>query len=72
MTAREIVGKTDSARAWTVRLGCGHTVTVPWGAAPPFGMALIVQHQETCSEEWVDRSGETAWVSRLSAGAVFR
>jgi hypothetical protein len=72
MTAREPVEKTDSARAWTVRLDCGHTVTVPWGAAPPFGMALIVHHQETCSGEWVDRSGESAWVPRMPAGVAIR
>jgi hypothetical protein len=68
----ETVGKTDSAREWSVRLNCGHTVTVPWGAAPPLGMAVIVQHQETCSEEWRDRFGGSAWIPRLSAGVAFR
>lgn len=72
MTARETVRPRDSARDWTVRLDCGHAVTVPWGVAPAFGMALTVHHQENCSEVWRDEAGESAWVPRRSAGVAFR
>jgi hypothetical protein len=72
MIRRDTVGEISSAGAWTVRTDCGHTVTVPWGAAPPFGMALIVQHQEKCSEEWMERPGESVWVPRVLEGGAFR
>jgi hypothetical protein len=64
--------KESSAGEWTVRLDCGHAVAVPWGVAPPFVMALFVQHRETCSEERVHRFDELTWAPRLSAGVAFR
>ena len=68
----ETQAKASSDSEWTVRLECGHAVAVPWGAAPPFVMALFVQHRETCSEERVRGVDELAWAPRLSAGVAFR
>jgi hypothetical protein len=70
--SEEIHEEKSAASEWTVRLDCGHAVVVPWGAAPPFAMALFVQHRETCSEERVHRFDEPTWAPRLSAGVAFR
>jgi hypothetical protein len=72
MTKTETVRESQSAREWTVRLDCGHRLTVPWGLAPPFVAACIVHHQETCPTELGERPEPFSWIGRDTPGGAFR
>jgi len=60
---------TRALRDWTVRLDCGHPLSLPWGLAPHFVAACIVQHQESCpieQGEGLELSPGIPWVAGRS------
>jgi hypothetical protein len=72
MRASDGVRETRTVREWTVRLDCGHPLTVPWGMAPPFVAACIVHHLEICPDGLHAPIERSLWVPRDTSGGSFR
>ncbi|MGB6501515.1 MAG: hypothetical protein WBG19_08995 [Thermoplasmata archaeon] len=54
----------------TIRLDCGHEISVPGGYSSPAAIPFVVQHRDLCEAPSTDLSGMAWWAAPLSRAPV--